>query len=182
MLSKRFEPRKGIKIFTDSLLPILDKYPKIKIVIIGKHYDNAFDEYFNDIKKSLGKHSTRFLFIQFIEKPLLYRIIKNSRLVVLSSTWEAFGYTCLESLALSKIVIASGGSGFEEQIQNDGMNGFLFKTEDSGMLTRKINNALKLSGNKLRRIQNNAEKRAYDFDNNVIVPKVLQFYKKIADN
>jgi glycosyltransferase involved in cell wall biosynthesis len=169
----RIEPRKGIDDLVKAIPIILNYAPNIKVVFAGLIGDPGF---YRKMTSRLKNFKDKINFLGHLKKEALFRVIKNASVVVLPSPWEAFGFTCLESMALGKIVIASGGSGFEEQIQKDGKNGFLFPPRDSEALASKVIKVLAMPKSKLAKVSRNAKKRAMDFDNKVIIPKLIKYY------
>jgi len=176
------EKRKGIITLVKAMQGVFLKDKIIKLVIIGNEPINTVKE--NSLKehalKELSKNSKRIIFLPQQEPNKIFSIVKKSSCVVLPSIWEAFGYTCLESMALGKIVIATSGSGFEEQIKRNGKNGYLFEPENHKELAKKILYVLKLSKKEKKKIEDNAKKRAKEFDNKIIINKIIEHYMKIA--
>ncbi len=172
------EERKGIITLGKALPNIFKEHPKMKLVMCGAYIDpkNPVLAKFN---KETQEYKDRLILLGFLSDKYLMPVVKEAELVVLPSHWEAFGYTCLESLALGKIVVASKGSGFEEQIQKDGENGYLFTPRNHRELAQKINQALKLTDKEKQKIQENAKKRAQTFDNEKTTKQMLEYYKKI---
>ncbi len=105
----------------------------------------------------------------------MYPVIANSKLVVLPSRWEAFGFVCIEAMAFAKPVIATSGSGFSEIIKNN-VSGFLVKPDDVEGLANKINYCL---SNDMKKIRKAAIKRVNDFSVSNIALEVLKLYKKV---
>jgi glycosyltransferase involved in cell wall biosynthesis len=174
----RIEERKGIDVLAKAIKKVFKKNKKIKLVLVGDR-----PGYSRDLKTPLIKinreNSHRIIFLPKMNKEKLWPLVAQAEAVVLPSRWEAFGFTCLESMALGCIVIASAGSGFEEQIQEDGVNGFLFSPGNHVELSKKILFALKLPERKKKEIRKNAFIRAKDFDNSVTNKKALEYYSNV---
>ena len=174
----RIEERKGIKTLAKAMPKIFGKYKNIDLLLVG---NESYDK--NHLKKYLveknKKYTNRINFMPRQSPEILFPIIAEAEIIILPSNWEAFGYTCLESMALGKIVIATSGSGFEEQIQRNGKNGYLFEPENHKELTKKILYVLKLSKKEKKKIEDNAKKRAKEFDNKHYTKKLLGYYTKI---
>jgi len=100
-------------------------------------------------------------------------------MVVLPSLWEAFGFVCVEAMALGRPVVASSGSGFAEIIE-DGISGYLVEPGKSELLAGKMINVLK-DEEGLRKISEGARTRAQDFEVSKVALRLLAFYEKTKD-
>ncbi len=183
----RLEERKGIRTLANSLPKVFSKYPKLKVIFVGNPHveikNSGKIENFNANKyilKANKNFSKNIIFIKHLSHKDLYPIIKNAKLVVLPSDWEAFGFTCLEAMGLGKPVLATSGSGFEEQIVKDGKYGFLVKPKNPEALSNKIIDCLKR--NDLNIIGKRAKKRAEFFSNEKITQETINYYKKVIKN
>jgi len=172
----QLEPRKGVHILAMALPLVFEKFKNLKVVFIG------FDTLYNNISmkefilKINAKHQKNLVFTGFVPEETKLSLIKNSKFVVLPSLWEAFGYTCLESMALGKAVIATKNSGFEEIIE-DGHSGFLVEPGSHSALAKEILDCL-LSEDKVQGAEKNAAKRVNAFDAKTVAQSLLKYYKK----
>ncbi len=180
----RLEERKGMRTLAKALPKVFAEYPGLKMVFVGNHHVEVRHERFIvhfDAKRYIRAHNKKFLknlvFIKHLPHEELHPLVKHAKLVVLPSTWEAFGFTCLESIALGKPVLATSGSGFEEQIVEDGKYGFLVPPDDPDALANKILGCLKKKG--LNQVGKRAKKRAADFSNEKQTQEMIDYYKNI---
>ncbi len=68
----------------------------------------------------------------------------NANFIIIPSAWDVFNFTCVEAMALGKVVVCSSGAGAADIIQ-DGINGFVFEKENPQALANvieKVNNLL----------------------------------------
>ncbi len=173
----RLEERKGIAVLAHALPRVFEQFPDFKMVFVGSdlgYRGSSMREY---IQQQVGEFRHRLIFIDNLAQEKLFPIVSLAKIVVLPSLWEAFGFVCLEAMALGRPVVATSGSGFEEIIEND-VSGYLVEPGQSGPLAEKIINGL---GNEddLRRISERAGKRAQDFEVSNIAQKLLTYYGKI---
>ncbi len=180
----RLEERKGIRILARALPKVFLKNPNLKMVFVGDYHvekKHGKSIKHSDVKKYLLAKNERFaknlVFINHLSHENLNPIINNAKLVVLPSLWEAFGFTCLESMALGKPVLATSGSGFEEQIVRDGKYGFLVKPNNAKALASKILKCLNRKD--LDIVGKRAKKRAEFFNNEKITGEMINYYKKV---
>lgn len=167
----KFQEQKGIVVLSKAIPAIINRYPHLKIVFVGQDtlYGNISMKDF--ILKMNKKHSGNLVFPGFVTEQVKNSLIKYSRLVILPSLWENFAYTCLESLASSKIVIATKKSGFDEIIE-DNVSGFLVDPGNSDALQKKVIECLS-SEDYLKKVERNAYQRALDFDMNRISSRIV---------
>ena len=175
----RIEPRKGVEELCNAARMIFEHDKNIKLVLAGGIFPKSWDGLYHRLLRSLSKYKHRVIFLDRVDKERLYPLILQAKVIVLPSRWEAFGYSCLESLALGKIIVAAGGSGFEEQIGKDGKAGILFQPSNTHDLKDKLMTALSMDASQISRMSRNAKVRAMMFDNKSIVPKVESYYKKV---
>lgn len=81
----------------------------------------------------------------------------KAQFIIIPSVWDVFNFTCLEAMALGKIVICSSGVGASDIIE-DGVNGFVFEKENSQDLANTINKVNKLTFEERNLIGNEAKK------------------------
>ncbi|MHB1253116.1 MAG: N-acetyl-alpha-D-glucosaminyl L-malate synthase BshA [Candidatus Humimicrobiaceae bacterium] len=104
-------------------------------------------------------------------------LLNSADLYLLPSKSESFGVSALEALSCSVPVIGTNVGGLKEVVK-DGQCGYLFNPEDiEGM----SNAALGILSNKskLEKMAEEARKTALTFDSKVIIPKYIEYYKKI---
>ena len=172
----RLEERKGVHILSQALPDVFGQFPDIYMVFAGS--DSGYRglpmrEY---IKRSVHKYSGNVIFLDNLPHEKLFPVVKSAKMVILPSLWEAFGFVCVEALALGRPVIATSGSGFEEIIE-DNISGYLVEPGNSELLAGKIINVLK-DEEGLRQISEGARERAQDFEVSKVALKLLTYYEK----
>ena len=76
---------------------------------------------------------------------------QKAKFAVIPSTWDMFNFTGLEYLNAGTVLICSDGAGVSELI-NDGVNGFVFRKNDSIELESCIKKVLTLSADDYKTI------------------------------
>jgi glycosyltransferase involved in cell wall biosynthesis len=90
---------------------------------------------------------------------------------------EPFSYTCLEAMACGGIVVGSLRTGMAEMLTKS--CGFLVPGGDSYSLAAALQSALSMSAEERRRVKESAQQKVLDeFDNGVIIPKLLTVYNE----
>ena len=175
----RLEARKGVLVLAKALPEIFAKFPNLKVVFVGIDMPYGKGTMKELILRINSKYTHNIIFTGFVTEENKFTLIRNSKIVVLPSIWEAFGYTCLESMALGKAVIASNNSGFEEIIE-DNSSGFLVESGNYKALQNKIISCLD-SADQLKIVEKNAEKRGEEFDIVKISRESINYYEKILN-
>lgn len=106
----------------------------------------------------------------------LYPILAKSIAVVLPSRIDNLPNTCLESMALKKIVIGTKGTSFEEII-DDGYNGFICKADCASSLLKSIETALSLTTEDRLTVGERAYQRVCQLKPEITIPKLIDYYK-----
>ena len=175
----RLEERKGVHVLTDALTSVFDKFPKLIAVLVGSDLGFRGTPMKDYMKGKLGSYMGRVKFYENLPHEELFPIVNSARMVVLPSLWEAFGFVCVEAMALGRPVVASSGSGFAEIIE-DGISGYLVEPGKSGLLAEKMINALK-DEEGLRKISEGARARSQDFEVSKVGLRLLSYYEKTKD-
>ena len=125
---------KGIKEYIEAAKIVKKKYKKIKFVIMGSFDINNP----NSIKKKYLENNINqghIHYIGFKDNP--FSIVKKVDCIVLPSYREGLSRSLLESMALSKPIIASNVPGCKELVINN-LNGFLCEPKSSNHLAETM--------------------------------------------
>lgn len=108
---------------------IISKMPEAKAVIIGS------GELKEQILKliRLNKLEDNISYLGFLDNP--YPILKNSKVMLMTSRWEGLPMSCLEALALGVPIVTTPVDGINKIVIN-GVNGF--KSENNVILEEKV--------------------------------------------
>jgi glycosyltransferase involved in cell wall biosynthesis len=166
---------KGFEYIPKAMRAILTKNPDMHLYIIGGDRDVAAP--FNLPSGMRDRIHT----VYQLPRLKLLEYMKAAECVVLGSLWEPFGYVCLEAMMTGSIVVASSGSGFEEQIRKSGENGFLFPPENLSKLQKAVSTVLSLSSDEKRRIEDNARRRAEDFLGEDTIDEQIRYYQEVIE-
>jgi glycosyltransferase involved in cell wall biosynthesis len=175
----RLEERKGVRVLAHALPAIFDHIPHINMVFVGSdlgYRRSSMEEY---ICKRLKKYRERIMFFDNLPHEQLFPIVNSAKIVILPSLWEAFGFVCVEAMALGRPVVATSGSGFEEIIE-DNISGYLVEPGNSELLGQKIVSCLENHEN-LHKISEGARERAQDFEVSKVALRLLDYYKRIKE-
>ncbi|MBP1607945.1 MAG: putative Phosphatidylethanolamine N-methyltransferase [Acidobacteria bacterium] len=173
----RLEERKGVRVLADALPSIFERFPDIHMLFVGSDLGYRGAPMQDYVRSKAGRYSVRLRFLDNLPHAKLLPIVNEAKLVILPSLWEAFGFVCVEAMALGRPVIASSGSGFEEII-NDNVSGYLVEPGDWRALADKIQHALRDETGRTS-IALAAEKRAQDFEVSRIAGRLADYFEQI---
>lgn len=172
----RLEKLKGLLILVDAMDEIFKRNPDINLVIVGRLsadiYDGAWADFY-------ARNEERICIIEHMPQEQLIPIMRDSFCVLVPSLWESFSMTCVESMALGKIVIGTRMTGMEEIIE-DGMNGFLVDPNNAVMLADAIQHVLMQSGRERMYIEENARKSAGRYDMRKMADRLIDYAKSVV--
>ncbi|PIR54861.1 hypothetical protein COU74_03935 [Candidatus Peregrinibacteria bacterium CG10_big_fil_rev_8_21_14_0_10_36_19] len=165
-------PRKGIKYLIAAMPKIIEKYPNVKLIIIGEGEDKERLEKLtenlkiNNCVKFLGRRKE------------IAKLLKASNIFVLPSIREAFGMVNLEAMYTPLPIVASKVGGIPEIIE-DGKTGILVPKEDTMELRIALEKLIK--NPELRNKMANAgkERLQKEFSAKKMAEKYEKIYKNI---
>jgi glycosyltransferase involved in cell wall biosynthesis len=147
-------PLKGCDRLVNVLPALLHRNPELKFAFIGPTSPKArFDDY---IRERLQPHTDQRVFVLGQQRhPTLLPLVQGARFVVLPSRIDNLPNTCLEAMALRRVVIGTYGASFEQLIEN-GVNGFLVSQDDDGELASCMERAWQMPTQERDRIGDRA--------------------------
>jgi glycosyltransferase involved in cell wall biosynthesis len=150
-----------------------EKYRKeIRAAIVGKGY---LEEELKELVKELGiGEEVEFLGI----RSDIERLMKSTKLFVLTSRWEGLPLTILEAMSSGAGIIATKVGGVPEVIQN-GKEGILISPEDPTALARAIAELLKDRELRVKMGINAYKKVKEKYSIEVYSKNILEFYKSL---
>ena len=174
--------RKSLLMLSELIETLLDEYPNMKYVVIGRdrevYYKQNFimaSEMFN---KNIIKNKNRFIFMgEISDRKRLFSIIKNARICILPTRMDNLPNTVLEAMALGKIVISSDKTSVEQLI-TDGYNGFLTKIDHGGELHEKIQYVMRMPEEERKVIEERAQERVKGLTPSNIYGQLMEIYQK----
>ena len=143
-----------------------------KLIMIGDGPERANIE-------SLTRSLCSLRDVMFIGKILdVENVLHKADLFLLTSEKESFGLSALEAMASSVPVISSNAGGLPELVK-EGESGFTCDVGDINSMSEK---AIKILDEKnLNNFKESAFNVANNYDINIILPKYIEFYKKIIN-
>lgn len=118
----RLEMRKGVVDLAEAIPLILDACPQAKFRFVGRSLPSPKAGV--DMKAFLARKLARWggavEFCDAVAPAEVPALLAETDVCVFPSLWESFGYTCLESLAAGRGVVAATPSGMDEMLRGGG--------------------------------------------------------------
>lgn len=179
--------RKSIQSLAQIIDKLLDEYPDMKYVMIGKDkevkHNGKFMMASEYLEMHISRNRDRYIFLDEVsDRNRLFSIIKNSYACILPTRVDNLPNSCLEAMALKKVIVSttSENGTSVEQLIIDGYSGFLAEVDNAEDLYRKIRKVMELSLDEKRKIEDNAYERVKDLTPEKVYVKMLEVYSDIA--
>lgn len=178
--------RKSIQMLASVIDEILDRYPNMKYVVIGRdkliRYHGDYEKAAVIYSRNVIKNKERFFFMgEISDRMRLFSIVQNAKCCVLPTRVDNLPNTVLEAMTLGKIVISStdeNGTSVEQLIA-DGENGFLARVDDAKDLMNKIDQVMNLSAEERIRMESAAKARTAKLSPECVYQKMMRIYEEV---
>ena len=176
----RMTQMKGVHVLADALPSVLQQCPDLSIVLVGRDGSAPDGQSMRDyVRGKLAAFADRVLLLDQMRHDQLYPIIQGARLVVLPSLVDNLPNSCLESMGLGKVVIATTGSCFEQLI-SDGYSGVLVPPDDPERLAEAMVRTWALGDDETKRIGDRARERIGKLHPDTTIPQLVAYYQEIV--
>lgn len=171
---------KGCREIADSIYNILSSHPDLFFVLVGKQVPIDGILPIDLIKDSAKEHQDRVIYFDKMQHNCLYPIIEDAKACIMPSRTENFSNTCIEAMALRKIVV--GTKPFFNQIIQDGQNGFLCEAKNPASLKETIDKIMNLTDAECMNIEEKAYNTILRLEPNEIANQLLLYYDYVIKN
>jgi glycosyltransferase involved in cell wall biosynthesis len=142
--------QKNIEMMIEVLKEIKKTIPTIHLVIMGVGVVSPNTENVKRLIKAYGLESNTTM-IEWIERESIFHIVSKSKLYISTARYEGLPYAVIESLSLSKSIVATDCDGNRDLVI-DGENGFLLDSDDVCLMSNKT----------IELIQNNSKRLEFE--------------------
>jgi glycogen(starch) synthase len=174
----RMERRKGVDVLGQALPEVLNAHPDVGAVVVGRDTGAEGGQLMARFKKASAAMSDRVQVVGELSHPAAMAVVARATVVVLPSYFEAFGYVCVEAMALGRPVIATAGHGFDDIIC-DGVDGWLVPPGDADALAACLIERL-ADADELARVSKAASAAAERFRVDHLAPTVEAMLQRAA--
>lgn len=174
---------KGTHVVTQIVHTLLKAEPDLTLVLVGTSKEISDDagnkvRIHELVKKNAGEYSNRVIFTGPLGREQLYPFIQNAELCLLPARIENLPNTCIEAMAMGKIVVATNGASFEQLI-DDRESGFLCERDNPDSYLEAIKEALSMSAEEKEKMSAKALEVTKRLEPQKIYQKYLEFYEKV---
>ncbi|HXV78462.1 MAG TPA: glycosyltransferase family 4 protein [Candidatus Binatia bacterium] len=172
---------KGVFVLAEALKSVLAEHENLHFVFVGKDLSTRNGKRASAfILEELRDFKDRVLRLDAMKHAQLFPIIRNADFVVLPSLADNFPNTCLEAMAVGKIVVGTLGRGFDQLIQ-DGENGLLCEPGNVQSLSSALRRAATMCEADKQRMAKLAQDRVAQLAPDKVVTELLSFYKEVVN-
>lgn len=170
---------KGVATIAEILQPLLRSDPDLCFVFIGKDGGYQGRPMIEHVWEKAGPFRGRVHYLGKMPHGQLHPILAHALAVVLPSRIDNLPNTCLEAMALKRVVVGSRGASFEQLIE-DGVSGFLCEIDSPENLFEAVQKILGLPAEDRNQIGERAAQRIEELCPENAVAKLIDFYRSVV--
>lgn len=175
LFANRIEPRKGIHVVRDLLVPVLGSHGDVTLVLAGADHSGYIERELMPIAREHG-FEDRIRPVGQLDLKDVRACVKQCEIFLLASIWENAPYSLLEAMSAGAGIVASDCGGVPEMIRH-GIDGLIARTENADDFARALDRMIRQSS--LRdRLGRSARQRAearYSADR--VALRSVEFYE-----
>lgn len=166
------EPRKGMAVLLAALPALVDRFPDIEILVVGRG-----DE--DELRDEAGELAGHLKFLGQVDDAVKASALRGADVYCAPNTGgESFGIVLVEAMAAGTAVVASDLDAFR-RVLDDGRAGRLVPVEDSDALASALIEMLSDDDARSRYVRTAAAEVArYDWE--VVADDILRVYETVA--
>jgi len=168
-------PNKNLETVVRALKTLRERTPSIKLYVVG-HGDKGYLDNCMALAEQLGVRS-KITPLGFVSQQRLRDLLKRVKIVVAPSFYESFGYIVLEAMCSGTPVI--GSDRITRDLLMPGQTGYTVPSEEHSALAERATELLSDPA-RWTELSSNSLDRAKSFDNEVIVPQMIDLYMRLA--
>ncbi len=169
----RMSPEKACDILIKAFFKVSQKYPAIKLQLIG---DGDQKQYLQELADTLGM-AQKISFMGYVDPTKVMEIISEAYIQIIPSNYEPFGLTAIEAMHAGNCVIAAKTGGLQEIISHN-KDGILFEPGNVDDLAYAIDKLLS-DKSRVKRLIDNAKEKLIYFSGERMALDTEKIYKEI---
>ncbi|MGB7925672.1 MAG: glycosyltransferase family 4 protein [Pyrinomonadaceae bacterium] len=170
---------KGCDRLLKVLPALLERNAGMKFVFVGDadktEEGQPFDQH---LRESLARYADRVEVLPAQRHAQLLPIIRHARFVALPSKIDNLPNTCLEAMALKRIVIGTQGASFDQLIRH-GASGFLVSQSDDDDLAARMEQVWRMDAQERERIGAEAALSLERLKPEHAIKRLVAFYEEV---
>ncbi len=175
----RMTQMKGVHRLAEALPGLMKQFPNMHAVFVGGQFvAPGGGQMHNYIREQTDAFRDRVTVLDAMRHDKLYPIIKNAKVVAIPSLIDNLPNTCLEAMALGRVVVATTGTCFEQLIV-DGKSGILVEPDDVVSLAEGLSRAWLLPQKKREEMGCNAIARIQQLSPEIKVPELVEYFDSL---
>ena len=160
----------------------MKKYPDLFLVYAGRDLgllqkDGNRQSVAEVLGRQSKKYEGRVIYLGELNREKLFPVVENALACVLPSRIDNLPNSCIEAMAMRRIVIGTYGASFEQLIHNK-ENGLLIKRDSEVSLKHAIDYLMQLSDEQRLDMQRKAGNTVERLSPERIYEQVIQLYEK----
>ncbi len=161
---------------------ILEKYPDLYFVYAGTDNGIVPGQKAEDVlKEQSRRYQGRVIYLHKLDQEQLFPVIENSFACVLPSRIDNLPNSCIEAMALEKVVIGTYGASFEQLIKNK-ENGLLIQRDSVNALANAIDYLMQLTEWERLEMGRKAKKAIARLDPDIIYIQLMEYYETVMED
>ncbi len=176
---------KGTHVIAEAIQKIHEIDSEAYIVFAGSDHgifyrDGKMERAKDYILRYAGNLADRVIFLGTLDRKMLYPIVEQAFACLMPSRIDNMPNTCIEAMAMGKIVIGTRGASYEQLIE-DGVSGYLIGIDKPQELVEAIVKMNKLSKQEMSQMEERAKEVTRRFNPEETYKKVIDFYKDVIN-
>lgn len=174
---------KGTHTIAEAIPRIAAADPEALFVFAGDDHGIAYKDGHNVscldyLREQAGEYADRIVYLGTLRRAELRPIIAHAYACLMPSRMDNMPNTCIEAMALGKIVIGTDGASYEQLI-TDGVSGYLVEKDRPDQLAEKTACLNALSEEAYQQMCDEASKAAQRFGPETAYSNLIQYYQKV---
>jgi len=157
ILVGRLTKQKNFELFIKVFSKIVEKFPNLKANIFGE------GELEQDLQNIIKSHKLENKIFLHGSTENVFKYMKNSKILVLSSLWEDPGAVLMEAAYCNTLIVSSDCPSGPKEFLLNGDAGFLFKNNSIESFEKTLTNALNAKENDVLKKIVKAKKNSKDY-------------------
>jgi len=176
---------KGTHVIAQVIKEVCQKDEEACFVFAGSDHgifyrDGKIETVKEYIIRMAGEYSERVFILGAVKREKLFPIIENAYACLMPSRIDNMPNTCIEAMAMGKIVIGTKGASYEQFIE-DGISGYLMDIDDKKGLIDAIDKVTNMSEDEKNRMSIRAMGITKRFEPEKVYQSIISYYEKVIE-